>query len=81
MSMNKSKIEKEKIHFAVMAVEASAHKMNISPTEMYQRLKQVDLFQRLVLDCYDVMHTQSLKHVAEDLVEALRNWESKQNIN
>ena len=70
--------ESNKIHFAVMALEASSRKMNISPMEMYQRLKRVDLFKRLVLDCYDVMHTQSLKHVSEDLVEALSNWE-KQN--
>lgn len=71
--------ESNKIHFAVMALEASSRKMNISPMEMYQRLKRVDLFKRLVLDCYDVMHTQSLKHVSEDLVEALSNWENKTN--
>ena len=69
--------ESNKIHFAVMALEASSRKMNISPMEMYQRLKRVDLFKRLVLDCYDVMHTQSLKHVSEDLVEALSNWEKQ----
>ena len=70
--------ESNKIHFAV---EASSRKMNISPMEMYQRLKRVDLFKRLVLDCYDVMHTQSLKHVSEDLVEALSNWEKQNKFN
>ena len=64
-----------------MALEASSRKMNISPMEMYQRLKRVDLFKRLVLDCYDVMHTQSLKHVSEDLVEALSNWEKQNQFN
>ena len=73
--------ESNKIHFAVMALEASSRKMNISPMEMYQRLKRVDLFKRLVLDCYDVMHTQSLKHVSEDLVEALSNWEKQNKFN
>ena len=57
----------DKIHFAVMAIEASAKKMRISPMEMRRRLE---------LDCYDVMHTQSLRNVAEDVVEALRNWEA-----
>ena len=52
----------DKIHFAVMAIEASAKKMRISPMEMRRR--------------YDVMHTQSLRNVAEDVVEALRNWEA-----
>ena len=62
----------DKIHFAVMAIEASAKEMRISPMEMRRRLEKVGL----VLDCYDVMHTQSLRHVAEDVVEALRNWEA-----
>lgn len=70
----------DKIHFAVMAVEASAANMGISPSEMYHRLSRVDLVNRLLLDCYDVMHTQSIQHVAEDVSEALRNWEVKSNI-
>ena len=43
---------------------------------MRRRLEKVGLVRRLLLDCYDVMHTQSLRHVAEDVVEALRNWEA-----
>lgn len=66
----------DKIHFAVMAIEASAKEMRISPMEMRRRLEKVGLVRRLLLDCYDVMHTQSLRHVAEDVVEALRNWEA-----
>ena len=42
----------------------------------YTHLEKVGLVRRLLLDCYDVMHTQSLRHVAEDVVEALRNWEA-----
>ena len=49
----------DKIHFAVMAIEASAKKMRISPMEMRRRLEKVGLVRRLLLDCYDVMHTQS----------------------
>lgn len=70
-------LEKEKIHFAVMAIEAAAAKLGVSPVEMRRRLVRVDLLQRLIFDCYDVMHTQSLKHVAEDIVEALLNWEGQ----
>ena len=44
--------------------------------EMRRRLEKVGLVRRLLLDCYDVMHTQSLRNVAEDVVEALRNWEA-----
>ena len=69
--------EYNKIHFAVMAIEAAAKQLKVSPQEMQQRLVRVNLLQRLILDYYDVMHTQSLKHVAEDVVMALLAWENK----
>ena len=31
----------------------------------------------LLFDLYDVEHTQSLQNVAEDVVDALHNWEKK----
>ena len=68
-------LESEKIHFAVMAIEAGAR---ISPMEMRRRLEKMNLIKRLLLDNYEVMHTQSLKHVGEDVVEALKNWEAQE---
>ena len=67
-------LESEKIHFAVMAIEAGAREMGISPMEM----RRMNLIKRLLLDNYEVMHTQSLKHVGEDVVEALKNWEAQE---
>ena len=69
-------LESEKIHFAVMAIEAGAREMGISPMEMRRRLEKMNLIKRLLLDNYEVMHTQSLKHVGEDVAEALKNWEA-----
>ncbi len=71
-------LESEKIHFAVMAIEAGAREMGISPMEMRRRLEKMNLIKRLLLDNYEVMHTQSLKHVGEDVVEALKNWEAQE---
>lgn len=65
-------LESEKIHFAVMAIEAGAREMGISPMEMRRRLEKMNLIKRLLLDNYEVMHTQSLKHVGEDVAEALK---------
>lgn len=76
-SENKNQLQTEKIHFAIMAIGAASQKMGIPVTEMHQRLKRVNLIDKLILGCYDVLHTQSLKHVAEDVVEALQNWEKK----
>lgn len=73
--------EAEKIHFAVMAIEAGAREINVSPMEMCRRLNSVDLIRRLLLEHYDVMHTQSLKHVGEDVAEALKNWEAREGGN
>ena len=45
----------QKIHFTIMAIEASAKKMNISGQEMYNRLKRQDLInQRLYISCPDM---------------------------
>ena len=39
----------DKIHFAVMAIEASAKEMSISPMEMRRRLEKVGLVRRHLL--------------------------------
>ena len=67
--------EAEKVHCAVMAIGAAADLMGITPSEMYNRLDKVGLVKNLLFDLYDVEHTQSLEYVAEDVVEALNNWE------
>ena len=67
--------EAEKVHFAVMAIGAAADLMGITPSEMYNRLDKVGLVKNLRFDSYDVEQTQSLEYVAEDVVEALNNWE------
>ena len=52
--------EAEKVHFAVMAIGAAADLMGITPSEMHNRLDKVGLVKNLL---------------AEDVVEALNNWE------
>lgn len=68
--------EADRIHFAVLAIEAGAKKMGISAAEMRKRLDKQNLIKHYILRCYDVFHTMSLEHVAEDVVEALQNWEA-----
>ena len=61
--------------FPVLAIEASAQKMGISPSEMRRRLDKVGLIKSLIQDCYETLHTESREAVANDVVEALKNWE------
>ena len=72
--------EADRIHFAVLAIEAAAQKMGISPAEMRRRLKKQQLIDRLILRHYNVFHTMSLQHVGEDVVEALQNWEADDKV-
>lgn len=74
----KSNPEFERLAFTVLAIEASAQKMGISPSEMKKRLDKVRLIKSLIQDCYDTLHTESRETVANDVVEALKNWERKE---
>ena len=47
-----------KIHFAVMAIEASAKKQHTSGSEMYRRLKKQDLIHQRLFRHYELLHTQ-----------------------
>ena len=75
--MFKTSPEFDRLAFTVLAIEASAQKMNISPSEMRRRLEKVGLIKSLIQDCYDTLHTESREAVANDVVEALKNWEEE----
>ena len=74
----KSDPEFDRLAFTVLAIEASAQKMGISPSEMRKRLDKVGLIKSLIQDCYDTLHTESREAVANDVIEALKNWERKE---
>ena len=65
-----------KIHFAVMAIESGAAKLNISGQEMEARLQKQDLIHQRLIGQYEMLHTQSLDYVADDIAETLINWEN-----
>lgn len=66
-----------KIHFAVMAIEASARKANLSGKDMHDRLKRQGLIHKRLLRHYEQLHTQSLDWVVDDTIETLHNWEQE----
>ena len=51
--LHKSDPEFDRLAFTVLAIEASAQKMGISPSEMRKRLDKVGLIKSLIQDCYD----------------------------
>ena len=76
MELKEMTLMDRKMEFAVLAIEASAERMGIDPVEMRRRLEKVGLIKRLLFDGYEPMHTQSMQQVAEDVIEALHNWEA-----
>ena len=67
-----------KVHFAVMAIEASAKKVHISGKEMHDRLQAQDLIRKRLFKHYEQLHTQSLDWVVDDTLETLSNWEKEE---
>ena len=59
MEMTPRTPEFDRLAFTVLAIEASAQKMNISPSEMRRRLDKVGLIKSLIQECYDTLHTES----------------------
>ena len=68
----------DKIHFATLAIGATAKKMGITDTELYNRLNKHGLIRNLLFECYDTLHTESIDGVVWNVREALTNWEAKE---
>ena len=66
------------IQFVTLANGATAKRMGISATELYNRLNRHNLVKRLLIDCYDTLHTESIEGVAWNVEQALRNWDAKE---
>ena len=66
-----------KVHFAVMAIEESAKRQDVTGQEMYFRLKAQDLIRQRLFRHYELLHTQSLDWVVDDTIETLQNWEKE----
>lgn len=66
-----------KVHFAVMAIEASAKREHLSGQEMHRRLRKQGLIHDRLFKHYELLHTQSLSWVVDDTIETLHNWEDE----
>ena len=64
--------------FVTLAIGATAQRMGITATELYNRLKRHGLVRRLLIDCYDTLHAESIDGVAWNVQEALKNWDERE---
>ena len=63
----------QKAQFATLAIGATARHMGITATELHNRLKCHGLVQRLLFDCYDTLHAESIDGVVWNVEQALKN--------
>lgn len=78
ITMNNPSDTYRKVHFAVMAIEASAKKQHLSGQEMHRRLRAQGLIHNRLFRHYELLHTQSLDWVVDDTIETLHNWENEE---
>lgn len=76
MTIMEAKIRKTQ--FATLAIGATARQMGITATELHNRLKRHGLVRRLLLDCYDTLHAESIDGVVWNVEQALKNWELRE---
>lgn len=79
--MNNRTKRYRRIHFAVMAIEGSAKRLNVPGDVMFNRLKELDIIHSRLLKHYELLHTQSLGWVVDDTIETLENWEKERKEN
>lgn len=76
--LSSQSLSAKKTHFAVLAIGATARAMSLTETEVYNRLKRYDLIKKLLFDCYDTLHAESIAGVVWNVQQALMNWQLKE---
>lgn len=74
--MTDRKIE-DRMIFAASCVESAARVLGISAKDMYKRMKRVNLIDGYILKHYEAIHSESRRHITEDIVGCLLDWERR----
>ena len=69
--------EELKTIFVSSCIESAAKSAGCSVSEMYKRMKRVEMIEKYIWEFYDVLHTQSRKFVTDDVLNTLKIWEEK----
>ena len=68
------------MQFVVFAIESAAQKTGIDSTELYNRLQRLNLVQSVLVEGYDMLHTQGKSYIADYVIDALHNWENLSDV-
>ena len=61
--------------FAASCIESVAAALHQPATDVYQRMKRVNLIDEYILPCYEVLHSESRENVTKDIIQTLELWE------
>ena len=66
------------MQFVVFAIESAAQKTGIDSTELYNRLQRLNLVQSVLVEGYDMLHTQGKPFISDYVIDTLNNWERQE---
>ena len=66
------------MQFVVFAIESAAQKTGIDSTDLYDRLERWNLVQSVLVEGYDMLHTQGKPFIADYVIDTLNNWERQE---
>lgn len=72
--------EELKTIFVSSCIESAARAVGCPASQMYLRMKRINLIEDYIWEFYDVLHTQSREYVTEDVLRTLKIWEEKAGI-
>ena len=62
----------DNVDFITYCIGNLSRRLNLSPTEVYHRLKQSGILYGYIVPSYDVLHTFGKEYLMEDLIEYMR---------
>ena len=68
-------LDEIKLAFVASCVEGVARRLGIPYIDVYERMKRVDMIDKYIMSNYDVLHTESIEYLIDDVIECLHNWE------
>ncbi len=65
-------MDKKTLEFVTYCISKLAHSLNLSQTDVYDRLKRSGILYDYIVPSYDVLHTFSSRYLMEDLTDYMR---------
>ena len=73
-----TKEEIQRMIFVSSCIESTARKLKCSTSDIYKRMKKVNLIDGYILKHYNTIHSESRETITEDIIGCLEEWERKE---